>query len=200
MNYYDFATDIFSIYDWCNSKIEFVAEELSVSVDEIYALIEKRIEPLIDKIQSEFHETEEYKTHEEHEKITTVYAAKKVQFNQKYGLSGDEYDKIFDVFGVCHRPEYLERIKADYEFRKKYERRSREQSSSYYEKSYSNYGGYSDGSYCGTVSSNYSETDKAMLKKFYRTLSKAFHPDSNPDKDTSEEMKMLNRLKSDWGV
>ena len=55
-------------------------------------------------------------------------------------------------------------------------------------------------SYCGTAASNYNEADKAMLKKFYRTLSKAFHPDSNPDKDTSEEMKMLNRLKSDWGV
>ena len=44
------------------------------------------------------------------------------------------------------------------------------------------------------------EDNKAMLKKFYRTLSKAYHPDSNPDKDTSEEMKLLNQLKSDWGV
>lgn len=38
------------------------------------------------------------------------------------------------------------------------------------------------------------------LKKFYRTLSKAFHPDSNQGVDATEEMKMLNRLKSDWGV
>ncbi|NBI88472.1 hypothetical protein D3Z47_20730, partial [Lachnospiraceae bacterium] len=81
-----------------------------------------------------------------------------------------------------------------------YERRSREQSRSYYENFRSNYGGYSGGSYCGTAASNYNEADKVMLKKFYRALSKAFHPDSNPDKDTSEEMKMLNRLKSDWGV
>lgn len=70
----------------------------------------------------------------------------------------------------------------------------------YYENFRSNYGGYNSGSYCGTAASNYNEADKAMLKKFYRTLSKAFHPDSNPDKDTSEEMKMLNRLKSDWGM
>ena len=61
-------------------------------------------------------------------------------------------------------------------------------------------GGYGGGSYCGTAASNYNEADKAMLKKFYRTLSKAFHPDSNPDKDTSEEMKMLNQLKSEWGL
>lgn len=144
-NYYDLATASFSLYDWCNSKIELAAEELSVSVDEIYKLVEKKMEPLIDKIQGEFHETEEYKTHEKHEEITTVYAAKKVQFNQKYGLSGDEYDKIFDVFGECHRPEYLERIKADYEFRKKYEHESRKQSSSYYEQFNSNYKGYSGG-------------------------------------------------------
>ena len=61
VNYYDLATDIFTIYDWCNSKIELAAEELSVSVDEIYELVEKKMNPLIDKIQSEFHETEEYK-------------------------------------------------------------------------------------------------------------------------------------------
>ena len=39
-----------------------------------------------------------------------------------------------------------------------------------------------------------------MLKNFYRMLSKAYHPDSNPDKDTSEEMKMLNSLKDEWGI
>ena len=104
------------------------------------------------------------------------------------------------MFGKLRNPEYLKKIKADFKARKEYERRSREQSRSYYENFYSNYGGYNSGSYCGTAASNYNEADKAMLKKFYRTLSKAFHPDSNPDKDTSEEMKMLNRLKSDWGV
>lgn len=200
VNYYDLATDSFSIYDWCDGKIALAAEGLSVGADEIYELVERKLELLIDKIQQEFHETEEFKTHEEHEKITTIYAAKKAEFNQKYGLSGDEYDRIYDVFGTLHNPERLERIKADYEFRKKYERKSREQSRSYYESFYSNYGGYSGGSYCGTAASNYNEADKAMLKKFYRTLSKAFHPDSNQGVDTAEEMKLLNRLKSDWGV
>lgn len=200
VNYYDLATDFFSLYDWCNSKIVLVAEELSVSVDEIYKLVEKKIEPLIYKIQCEFHETEEFKTHAEHEQITTIYAAKKAQFNEKYGLSGNEYDKIYDVFGKCHNSEYLEKIKADYKARKEYERRSQKQSSGYYEKSYDNYGGYSGGSYCGAVDSDYDEADKAILKKFYRALSKTFHPDNNPDRDTVQEMKMLNRLKSDWGV
>lgn len=119
---------------------------------------------------------------------------------EKYGVSLSEYNRCYDVFGKLRNPEYLKKIKADCKARKEYERRSRKESRGYYEKFYGNYGGYSGGSYCGTATSNYNEADKAMLKKFYRTLSKTFHPDSNPDKDTSEEMKMLNRLKSDWGV
>ena len=114
------------------------------------------------------------------------------------GLTEDAL--YYDVFGKLRTPEYLKKIKADFKAKKEYERRSREQSRSYYEKFYGNYGEYNSSGYCGTAASNYNEADKAMLKKFYRTLSKAFHPDSNPDKDTSEEMKMLNRLKSDWGV
>lgn len=198
VNYYDLAMDIFTVYDWCDSKIALAAEGLSVSIDEIYELVERKLEPLINKIQHEFHETEEFKTHEKHEKITTIYAAKKAEFNEKYDVSGDEYDRIYDVFGKCHNPKYLEKIKADYKARKEYERKSWKQSSSYYEKFYGNYEGYGGGSYYNTVSSNYNESDKAMLKKFYRTLSKVFHPDSNQGVDTSEEMKLLNRLKNDW--
>lgn len=114
------------------------------------------------------------------------------------GLTEDAL--YYDVFGKLRTPEYLKKIKADFKAKKEYERRGREQYRSYYENFRSNYGGYSGGSYCGTAASNYNEADKAMLKKFYRTLSKAFHPDSNQGVDATEEMKMLNRLKSDWGV
>lgn len=200
VNYYGLATGFFNLYDWCNNKINLAAEGLSASVDEIYELVQKKIEPLIEKIQCEFHETEEFKTHEKHEKITTIYAAKKAKFNEKYGVSGNEYDKIYDVFGTCHNSAYLEKIKADYKARKEYERRSQEETRGYYEKFYGNYGGHGGGSYFGNYARNYDEADRAMLKKFYRTLSKAFHPDSNQGADTSEEMKLLNRLKSDWGV
>lgn len=122
------------------------------------------------------------------------------EFTEKYGVTRSEYNRCYDVFGKLRNPEYLKKIKADFKAKKEYERRSRGQSRSYYENFYGNYGGYNSGSYCGTAASNYNEADKAMLKKFYRTLSKVFHPDSNPDKDTSEEMKMLNRLKSDWKI
>ena len=40
----------------------------------------------------------------------------------------------------------------------------------------------------------------AILKRFYRSLSKTYHPDLNPGKDTTAAMQLLNRLKETWGV
>lgn len=45
-----------------------------------------------------------------------------------------------------------------------------------------------------------SHYEKETLKQFYRVLSKKFHPDENPDIDTSKQMTILNRLKDEWGV
>ena len=76
-NYYEFATDTFSLYDWCDSRIQRVAIELSADVDEIYDMVQTKISTLESEIQEEFSETEEYKVHEEHEKITTIHADRK---------------------------------------------------------------------------------------------------------------------------
>ena len=97
VDYYDLATDWFCLYDWGGSKIEAATKELNCSEEEIYTLIEKKLEPIQEQIIAEFQQTEEYKTHEEHEKITTLHAARKVEFNAKYNLSGNEYDKCYDV-------------------------------------------------------------------------------------------------------
>lgn len=45
-----------------------------------------------------------------------------------------------------------------------------------------------------------SDDDKEMLKQFYSTLSKKFHPDVNPGEDTSKQMQLLNQLKKEWGL
>lgn len=196
VDYYDLATDWFCLYDWGGSKIETAAKELNCSEEEIYTLIEKKLEPIQERIIEEFKQTEEYKTHEEHERITTLYAANKAQFNAKYNVSGDEYDKCYDVFGVLQKPEYLKKIEADYEARQRYEKESRR----YYEEYYNNYNQGSSSSYGGSISNTYKEEDKAVLKQFYRELSKKFHPDANPDRDTSQQMQLLNQLKSEWGL
>ena len=196
VDYYDLATDWFCLYDWGNSKIETAAKELNCSEEELYTLIEKKLEPIQERIIEEFKQTEEYKTHEEHEKITTLYAARKIEFNAKYNLSGNEYDKCYDVFGVLQNPEYLKKIEKDYEARQRYEQESRR----YYEEYYNNYNQDSSSSYGGSISNTYKEEDKAVLKQFYRELSKKFHPDANPDTDTSQQMQLLNQLKQEWGL
>ena len=196
VDHYDLATDWFCLYDWGNSKIETAAKELNCSEEELYTLIEKKLEPIQEQIIAEFQQTEEYKTHEEHEKITTLHAARKVEFNAKYNLSGNEYDKCYDVFGVLQNPEYLKKIEKDYEARQRYEQESRR----YYEEYYNNYNQDSSSSYGGSISNTYKEEDKAVLKQFYRELSKKFHPDANPDTDTSQQMQLLNQLKQEWGL
>lgn len=204
VKYYDLATDYFTLYDWGDSRIQAAADELQVPADDIYNLIEAKIEPLKARIIAEFQQTEEYRIHEEHEKITTIYAAKKVQFAEKYEVDSSEYDKIYDVFGTLQNPEYLKKIKADYKARKEKERQARKERRSYYENFHGNYSNYSSGSggssYGISFHDNYTNEEQTLLKQFYRELSKKFHPDSNPDRDTSEHMKLLNRLKGEWGL
>lgn len=198
VNYYEIADKYFGLYDYCDRKIEEVAKKLNVTMESIYELVERKLNPLEVEIKDEFMNTEEYKVHEEHERITTVYAAKKVEFNSLYDLSSNssDYDRCYDVFGTLRNPEVLEQIKREYKSRKEYEERSR----SYQKEYYSNYNNNSSSSYFNSNHGNYKEDNKMYLKEFYKVLSRKFHPDSNPDKDTSEQMKLINSLKEQWGL
>lgn len=196
VNYYDFADNWFSPYDYCNSKMQEVASELNVDIEAIYELVEAKTGPLIIKIQEEFKRTEEYKTHKEHERITSLYAINKIQFTEKYQCDKDKYDEIYNVFGDLMNSKELEEVKEQYKAKKEYEERS----NSYQEQHYSNYNSYNKSSYYNNISSTHKEENRETLKQFYRVLSKKFHPDSNPNKDTSEQMKLLNKLKDEWKV
>lgn len=195
VDYYDFATNFFSLYDWGDSKIQKVSEEQKIDIEELYQLILEKIEPLQEQIINKFRQTEEYKTHEEHEKITTLYAVNKMEFAEKYKVNKMEYDRCYNVFGEVVNAEYLKKIKSDYIKKEEYEQKSR----SYQEQYYSNYN-QSSSSYHSSFSSTYDDEDKKNLKKFYRELSKRFHPDSNQGADTSKEMQLLNKLKQEWGI
>lgn len=197
----------YEVVDWGDWPGDYVvgglalkAAALGMEENELADLIYTKWQTVVDHIREEYKQTEEYAAKRENRRIIKEHNERVNKFIEKYGVSRSEYNRCYDVFGKLRNPEYLEKIKAEYKEREEYERRSWEQRRSYYKKNGGNYGGYGGGSYCGNVSSNYDETDKDMLKKFYRALTKIFHPDSNPDKDTSEEMKMLNRLKEDWGI
>ncbi|SEV81670.1 hypothetical protein [[Clostridium] fimetarium] len=193
-NYYELADGWFSLYDCCDRKVNIIMKELGVTSDEVYELVDVKLDPLSETVQREFQQTEEYKTHQEYENITTEYAVTKTQFNNKYGFDGvsTEYDKCYDVFGNLMNEAYLDKIKADYVVRQEYEKRS----SSYQEEYYSNY----SNSYSSGIASKPSSLDKETLKQFYRVLSKKFHPDVNPEVDTSKQMQLLNQLKQEWNI
>lgn len=198
-NYYDLADKFSGFGEFEAETIDRIAELLGVESVVIYDLIEKKLNPLVKKLEKEFQETEEYKTHQEHERIITEYGLKKAKFNKKYEVDGHEYDMCYDVFGNLTNPECLKKIKKEYKERKEYEKKSRSYQRNFHSNYNENFGNYGSG-YQEFFSGNYDETDKEALKRFYRVLSKKFHPDANPDIDTSKEMQLLNRLKDEWGV
>lgn len=192
--YYDIAENFFSIFDeWYNKKIVKIAAELSVEVDDIYDMLNAKLSPLEQRIKEEYRATEEYKTCVENRKILDEYSKRKAEFANKYEINQNEYDKCYDVFGELKNQPCLEKIKREYKERKEYEKKSR----SYQEDFYSNYSKFFSG---GGFSSSSTDYDKEVLKQFYRELSKKFHPDANPNNDTSRQMKLLNQLKNEWGV
>lgn len=194
VQYYDLATDFFNLYDWGDNKIQYIADQLHCSTDTIYQTICSKVDSLQSKVQKEFRETEEYQRHSEHEQIIALYHSNKKNFNSKYNLSGNEYAQIYDVFGKLRNPERLDQIKSEYNYRKEYE----EKSHSYYENNYNNYNDY----FSGSSGSHFipRSSEKAALKEIYRVAAKALHPDANPGRDTSEAMKVLNDLKTEWGI
>jgi hypothetical protein len=202
VSYYDIAEGWFNLYDYCDKKIMAVADMLDISVNMIYDLVQAKVDTLIKAIQSEYRQTEEYITREEHNRITTLYAANKAMFNEKYGYdrSSSRYDEIYDVFGNLMNQAKLDEVETDFRFRQEYEEKSR----SYQKEFYSNYSKFFSGSggssYSENICSNHDAEDKETLKQFYRELCKKFHPDANSDKDTSKQMQLLNQLKGQWGI
>lgn len=198
MGYYDIADctswvgDYMHSGEWKNKQ-----QVLGVSEDELVKLIYDKLDPLIDRINAEFQESEEGRLKAEHEKITDAYSQAQKEFAEKYDCDRDEFRHCYDIFLNLRNPEYLEKVKADYEARQQYQKQSWKNSRGYYE----NFGGnYGNSGYSGISGSNHAGENKDILKQFYRELSKKFHPDANPGKDTAEQMKVLNQLKQEWGI
>lgn len=183
MDYYYIADNGGYVGDCCNLKKK--AELIGIDVEELYGIISMKLDPLREKIENEFHETEEYKTKAKHEGITTLYIVDKMEFKEEYGK--DTYEYYYDVFRVLREPKKFEEFKKQYEAAKEYQR-------SYHENYKSNY----NSSYQNSIGSNHNEENKDKYKKLYKTLAKTYHPDII--KDDGEMMKLVNQLKEEWGL
>ncbi len=200
IRYYDVIDFGDWIGDYVRGDLKAKADILGITEEELTNIIYEKWQPVADQIKAEYEQTEEYRVTKEHDRIIREWTEKREAFSNKYGVDQGEYSRCYDVFGTLRNPEYLEKIKADYKARKEYEKQSQEYQRSYYDNFYSNYSNNENSSYAGIFSSNYTNEDKETLKRFYRVLSKKFHPDANPDTDTSKQMQLLNRLKNDWGL
>ncbi|OAB30193.1 hypothetical protein PMSD_20625 [Paenibacillus macquariensis subsp. defensor] len=189
MGYYNLIE--FSLYDCINSStLSKKLEEMDITEDQLFDMVYEKLQPIIDRVTAEYESTEEFKTTQAHKEIMKNYSQAKGDFEQLYG--NDTYDYCFDVFGELRSPDYMERLKEQQRERQEYQERS-------YQSSYQSnhdYGQY--GSYHTESHSTYSEDDKARLKLIFRTLSKKFHPDVT--KDDGEIMKLINKLKNQWGI
>lgn len=187
MNYYDIID--YGLYDFADHRIKALSEELKITEDEIYDMVLSKLDPLTEQIIKEFQETEEYKVSQQHRAIIDKYLQAKRDFEDIYG--NDTYDYCYDVFGELRNKEMLDNIKRQYEASKDYQ-------GSYYESYQSNYNYDSYSGYQDTIHSKYTDEEKKKLKQIYKTLALKFHPDVC--KDDGNMMKLVNKLKEEWGI
>ena len=193
IDYYAIAEG-FGLYDYVISGIERASKMFGRAQDELWPLVEAKFEPLREKIQREYRQSAEYKTVREREKVQENYRKAKTAFAKEYSVDENEYDFCFNVFGEVMNQEYLNEIKR----REDYSSYSNFNSGNYDDGNY--YRKQDHGSYFNLNSGNYTEDEKQDLKKFYKVLCLKFHPDRNPDKDTTKEMQLLNKLKGEWNL
>lgn len=170
-----------------------VADKLGIDPAELFDLIDSKLDPLRERLEAEWHQSPEYITKQEHERIIAEHMAAQTKFCRKYDVDESDYDRCYDVFGVLRNKEYLEQLKTAHKAKEQAYR-------SYQKTSHSTYGQYTSGGYSISSSSTYTGSERAMLKEFYRGLSKKYHPDLNPDRDTTAAMQLLNKLKGEWGI
>lgn len=191
VSYYDLIE--YSLYDCADSSIRKVAKEMDKGEDFLYDLIYEKLNPVIEKIEAEFQQTEEYRAKKEQEAILREHREAEAAFEKEYGQC--EYRYCYDVFGTLRNPTYLEELKVKKKAQEEYAKRSYEES---FKRTYNQYSNGSGSSYYIASQSNYTEDEKKLLHEIYRMASKKFHPDVCSD--DGSKMKFLTKLKEQWGL
>ncbi|MFD2118159.1 hypothetical protein ACFSTH_11705 [Paenibacillus yanchengensis] len=178
-----------------SSVLEEKLTEMGIDEGQLWEMVYKKLDPLIERVKAEFIVTEEYQTKQRHKQLIAEYQQRKKEFDSEYG--SDTYEYCYDLYGELQNPAYLKELEDALRQRQQY------QESSYQRHSNSNYGyeefeNFFNGSYSKANRSNYTDDEKVKLKKMFRYLTKTFHPDVT--KDDGEMMKLINKLKDDWEI
>lgn len=192
MGYYDFIDSWYGDH-YISGALEMKLNEMGIDEDTFHKMINAKLEPLVEQIELEFQQSEEYKVKKKQDAILETHRKVQKAFEDLYGE--DTYRFCYDVFGELRNPEYLEKVIADKEAREEYAKRSYEES---FKRNYGNYSGESGSSYLSVESSNYNDDEKKILHELYRLGSKKFHPDACGD--DGSKMKFLTKLKEQWGL
>ena len=151
-------------------KLEYIMEQSGKTKEEIEEIFRSKVEPLTNKMQQCLEQKELYKTHRRHLETLSCYRIKKCDFEKVYGVG--TYNQCYNVYGDLMNSQRLEYIKQIKKTKEEYERSYREKQNS-----------------------NYTEQEMKLLKEAFKLLAKKYHPDKNPDNDTTEIMVAINNLK-----
>jgi len=177
-------------------KIASIATSFGVSVDYLWQVIATKADPLEYSIRREYGQSIECQTRVKHLFILTEYHSKKERFARRYDVSDDAYDYCYNVFGEVMNQAYIDEIIEADTWRKT------AQSGSYHqaEADDSDDGNDDYAELFDSAKSTYTDEERLILHRFYRDLSKIYHPDKNPKADTHVEMVCLNKVKEEWGL
>ena len=220
LNYYDIAEscidDYRDIFDddilWYKilDKITTILESIPLPEryndieefkDDIFDKFASKVGSLFDEIISEFKQTKEFEMFKSHFLTLQKYTKAKEKFNEEnFLIKSDDinYDICYDIYGNLKNSDHLNYIQSTKNAR------------------FIDFAERNNFSYCDSKTNNHEETndgyqknkhhitknnsEKDILKKFYYTLAKTYHPDSNSNDDATAYFQLLNTLKSEWGI
>lgn len=177
--------------------------DMGIGDSDLWKMVYEKLDPIVAKVKKEFERTPEFKAEKKHKSILRKYRVEKNLFESRYGA--DTYDLCYDIFGVLRNEGYLLTLQKQYnEKQESYKRSYQSNSQSNYSSGskssddfFKNFAG-SFSSYFANQGSTYTEPEKLLLKGFFRTLTKSYHPDIT--KDDGQAMKLISKLKQGWGI
>ena len=189
VNYYDFAKG----RDWDEfldkKEFERILFETKTSAEKLKNMVNLKVAPLKKEILTDWFAIEEVQKEKKLKETLLLHEENKKHFESLWGLG--TYDYIYDVYGNLKNEELLDWL-TSFKSKSASSSKSQQGAKSTYKKT-----NQKKSSFAPAPAEAFTESEKAWLKKFYRSLAHEYHPDSGGN---NEAMILLNRLKAEWDI